>query len=70
MVSIDGFLVANKLIITTLKDGGLLSLTVVGFMGSGDSFGSGGQFQTCILVDGPDIRFAMDFGLTPLVSLR
>ena len=42
----------------------------VRFVGSGDSFGSGGRFQTCILVDGPGIRFAMDFGTTSLVALR
>lgn len=42
----------------------------VRFVGSGDSFGSGGRFQTCILVDGPDVRFAMDFGTTSLVALR
>ena len=29
----------------------------VRFVGSGD-FGSGGRFQTCILVDAPGIRFA------------
>src|SRR4029453_6907995 len=34
----------------------------VRFVGSGDSFGSGGRFQTCILVDGPRCRFSIDFG--------
>ena len=34
----------------------------VRFVGSGDSFGSGGRFQTCILVDIPGLRFAIDFG--------
>jgi ribonuclease BN (tRNA processing enzyme) len=42
----------------------------VRFVGSGDAFGSGGRFQTCILVDGPGIRFAVDFGTTSLVALR
>jgi len=42
----------------------------VRFVGSGDAFGSGGRFQTCIVVDGPGIRFAMDFGTTSLVALR
>jgi len=41
----------------------------VRFVGSGDSFGSGGRFQTCILVDGPRSRFAIDFGTTSLVAL-
>ncbi len=37
----------------------------VRFGGLGDSFGSGGRFQTCMLVDGPGIRFAIDFGANP-----
>lgn len=41
----------------------------VRFVGSGDSFGSGGRFQTCILVDGPKSRFAMDFGTSSLIAL-
>ena len=42
----------------------------VRFVGSGDSFGSGGRFQTCILIDGPRSRFAMDFGASSLIALR
>ncbi len=38
-------------------------------MGSGDSFGSGGRFQTCILLDGPATRFAIDFGASSLIAL-
>ena len=38
-------------------------------MGSGDSFGSGGRFQTCIVVDGPGVRFAIDFGASSLIAL-
>src|SRR5215470_4652414 len=41
----------------------------VRFVGSGDSFGSGGRFQTCIVVDGPSSRFAMDFGTSSLIAL-
>jgi ribonuclease BN (tRNA processing enzyme) len=41
----------------------------VRFVGSGDSFGSGGRFQTCILVDGPATRFAIDFGCSSLIAL-
>jgi ribonuclease BN (tRNA processing enzyme) len=41
----------------------------VRFVGSGDSFGSGGRFQTCILVDGPESRFAIDFGTSSLIAL-
>jgi ribonuclease BN (tRNA processing enzyme) len=42
----------------------------VRFVGSGDSFGSGGRFQTCILVDGPGLRFAIDFGTSSLIALN
>ena len=41
----------------------------VQFVGSGDSFGSGGRFQTCILVDGPGRRFTIDFGTSSLIAL-
>jgi ribonuclease BN (tRNA processing enzyme) len=45
-----------------------MSVTVT-FVGSGDSFGSGGRFQTCIVVDGPGVRFALDFGASSLIAL-
>ena len=45
------------------------STITVRFVGSGDSFGSGGRFQTCILVDGPASRFAIDFGTSSLIAL-
>lgn len=41
----------------------------VRFVGSGDSFGSGGRFQTCIVVDGSATRFAVDFGASSLIAL-
>ena len=41
----------------------------VRFVGSGDSFGSGGRFQTCILADGPASRIAIDFGASSLIAL-
>lgn len=41
----------------------------VRFLGSGDAFGSGGRFQTCILVDGPTTRFTLDFGASSLIAL-
>src|SRR5262245_1064869 len=44
--------------------------TTVTFVGSGDSFGSGGRFHTCILVDAPDIRFCIDFGASSLIALE
>ncbi len=47
-----------------------MSKITVRFIGSGDAFGSGGRLQTCILIDAPRIRFAIDFGTTSLVGLR
>src|ERR1041384_4604516 len=44
-------------------------MVTVRFVGSGDSFGSGGRFQTCILVDGPRSRVAIDFGASSLIAL-
>jgi ribonuclease BN (tRNA processing enzyme) len=46
-----------------------MSVTVT-FVGSGDSFGSGGRFNTCFLVDAPGYRFSIDFGATSLVALN
>lgn len=45
-----------------------MSVTVR-FVGSGDAFGSSGRFQTCILVDGPSSRVAIDFGASSLIAL-
>jgi len=42
----------------------------VTFVGSGDSFGSGARFNTCILVDAPGIRFCIDFGASSLIALE
>jgi ribonuclease BN (tRNA processing enzyme) len=46
-----------------------MAAVTVRFVGSGDSFGSGGRFQTCIVVDGPRSRFAIDFGTSSLIAL-
>src|SRR5687767_2987013 len=45
-----------------------MSVTVR-FVGSGDSFGSGGRFQACILVDAPRSRVAIDFGTSSMIAL-
>ncbi len=42
----------------------------VTFAGSGDAFGSGGRLNTCIVVDAPDMRLAVDFGASSLVALN
>jgi ribonuclease BN (tRNA processing enzyme) len=45
-------------------------VTRVRFVGSGDSFGTGGRFQACILVDADGYRFLLDCGATSLVALK
>ena len=45
-------------------------MTRVRFIGSGDSFGNGGRFQTCILVELRAYRFLIDCGSTSLVALK
>lgn len=40
------------------------------FVGTSDAFGSGGRMNTCILVDAPGIRFAIDFGATSPNALK
>lgn len=40
------------------------------FVGSGDALGSGGRMNTCILVDAPGIRFAIDFGATSVNAMK
>ena len=45
-------------------------MTRVRFIGSGDSLGTGGRFQTCILVDADGYRFLIDCGATSLVALK
>jgi len=42
----------------------------VRFAGSGDAFGSGGRFQTCILVHTPELTAAIDFGASSLIALN
>jgi ribonuclease BN (tRNA processing enzyme) len=40
------------------------------FIGSGDAFGSGGRFQTCILLEGNTERALIDCGASSLVALK
>ena len=42
----------------------------VKFIGTGDAFGSGGRLQPCFLATDKENSFALDFGLTALISLR
>ena len=41
------------------------------FLGSGDAFGSGGRFQTCLCLEGPEgRRVLIDCGATALVAMK
>ncbi len=42
----------------------------VQFVGSGDAFGSGGRFQTCISVRFSNDRFLIDCGTSSLIALK
>lgn len=42
----------------------------VRFIGSGDAFGSGGRFNTCIMISAPEANFLVDCGASSLVALR
>jgi ribonuclease BN (tRNA processing enzyme) len=42
----------------------------VQFLGSGDAFGSGGRFQSCVLVRSPEARFLIDCGASSLISMK
>ena len=42
----------------------------VTFLGSGDAFGSGGRYQTCILVQGGNSGFLVDCGTSSLIAMR
>lgn len=42
----------------------------VRFLGSGDSYGSGGRFMTCILVETPSTRFLIDCGDSSLIAMK
>src|ERR1043165_4965209 len=42
----------------------------VRFLGSGDAFGSGGRFNTCIMVEGAAGRYLVDCGATSHVAMR
>ncbi len=42
----------------------------VRFLGSGDAFGTGGRFQTCILVESDRARFLVDCGASSLIAMK
>jgi ribonuclease BN (tRNA processing enzyme) len=42
----------------------------VRFLGSGDAFGSGGRFNTCIYVRGAETVFLLDCGASSLIAMR
>jgi ribonuclease BN (tRNA processing enzyme) len=47
-----------------------MSKVSVQFLGSGDAFGSGGRFQTCIYVDAGIVRFLLDCGASSLIAMK
>ena len=47
-----------------------MSQVHVQFLGSGDAFGSGGRFQTCISVSTAQARFLLDCGGSSLIAMR
>ena len=47
-----------------------MSDVVVRFLGTGDAFGSGGRFQTCIHVDTGSNAFLVDCGASSLVAMK
>lgn len=46
------------------------SAVTVQFLGSGDAFGSGGRFQTCLFVRAGEDRLLMDCGASSLVAIK
>src|SRR5687768_15151716 len=42
----------------------------VRFLGSGDAFGSGGRFQTCILLTSGDGAMLIDCGASSLIAMK
>ena len=47
-----------------------MSEVTVRFLGTGDAFGSGGRFQTCMCVDFEGGRFLLDFGASSLIAMN
>ena len=47
-----------------------MSQVEVHFLGSGDNFGSGGRFQTCIYVKSDTASFLIDCGASSLIAMR
>ena len=47
-----------------------MSEVKVQFLGSGDAFGSGGRFQTCIYVQAESTRFLIDCGASSLIAMK
>ncbi len=40
------------------------------FLGSGDAFGNGGRFNTCMLVESETVRFLMDCGASSVIAMK
>ena len=46
------------------------TLIEVQFLGSGDAFGSGGRFQTCVLLSSADGQLLLDCGASSLIAMK
>ena len=47
-----------------------MNKVVIKFLGCGDNFGSGGRFQTCILVRSNETTFLIDCGASSLIAMK
>jgi ribonuclease BN (tRNA processing enzyme) len=56
--------------VDTAADPGEMASVRVRFLGSGDAFGSGGRFQTCILIESGGVHGLVDCGASSLIALK
>lgn len=47
-----------------------MSQVLLRFLGSGDAFGSGGRFQTCLYLEGPAGALLVDCGASSLIAIK
>lgn len=47
-----------------------MSKVVLHFLGTGDAFGSGGRFQTCLHPRGPDGGLLLDCGASSPIAMK
>ena len=47
-----------------------MSKVTVQFLGTGDAFGSGGRFQSCIRIELSNQSYMLDFGASSLIAMK